>query len=118
MDHKLELYQAIAQDLINDYARYQPSLGEIELQAIANNNHYLLMSFGWNGDTATATLRERRVHSTILHLRIVEGKFWIERDETEEGITQDLLNRGIPKHDIVLAFYHPEDRKLTEFAFA
>ncbi|MGB3535885.1 MAG: XisI protein [Microcoleaceae cyanobacterium] len=97
MDRKLELYQAIAQDLINDYARYQPSLGEIELQAIANNNHYLLMSFGWNGD--------RRVHSTILHLRIVEGKFWIERDETEEGITQDLLNRGIPKHDIVLAFY-------------
>lgn len=110
MDRQLEQYPIIAQDIINDYARYKPSRGDIELQAIADGNSYLLISFGWNGD--------RRVHSTILHLRIVEGKFWLERDETEEGITQDLLDRGVPKADIVLAFYHPEDRKLTEFAIA
>ncbi|MEQ8542218.1 MAG: XisI protein [Coleofasciculus sp. D1-CHI-01] len=113
MDHslsKLERYQAIAQDIINDYAGYKPSQGNIELRAIAAQDSYLLISFGWNG--------ERRVHSVILHLRIVDDKFWLERDETEEGITQDLLDRGVPHQDIVLAFYHPEDRKLTEFAIA
>ncbi len=110
MDCSLKQYQAIAQKIIDDYARYKPSRGNIELQAIADSNSYLLISFGWNGD--------RRVHSIILHLRIVEGKFWLERDETEEGITQDLLNHGVPKEDIVLAFYHPDDRKLTDYAIA
>ncbi|MBP0017626.1 MAG: XisI protein [Cyanobacteria bacterium SBLK] len=110
MDRQLERYREIAREIVNDYARYRPSLGEIELSAIADGDSYLLISFGWNSD--------RRVHSTILHLRVVEGKFWLERDETEEGITQDLLDRGVPKEDIVLAFYHPEDRKLTEFAIA
>ncbi|NER24817.1 MAG: XisI protein [Symploca sp. SIO1B1] len=113
MDHlldKLERYQAIAQEVVNDYACYKPSQGDIELQAIATHNCYLLISFGWNGN--------RRVHSTIVHLRVAKGKFWLERDETEEGITQDLLDRGVPKEDIVLAFYHPEDRKLTDFAIA
>ncbi|MDB9311899.1 XisI protein [Spirulina sp. CS-785/01] len=110
MDRQLERYQTIAREIVDDYARYEPSRGEIKLQAIADGDCYLLISFGWNGD--------RRVHSTILHLRVVEGKFWVERDETEEGITQDLLDRGVPKEDIVLAFYHPEDRKLTEFAIA
>jgi len=104
------LFRKIAQDIINDYAGYKPSQGDIELRAIADQDSYLLISFGWNG--------ERRVHSVILHLRIVDDKFWLERDETEEGITQDLLDRGIPHQDIVLAFYHPEDRKLTEFAIA
>ncbi|MEA5520450.1 XisI protein [Limnoraphis robusta] len=110
MDRQVESYQAISREIINDYARYQPSQGEIELRAIADGDSYLLISFGWNGD--------RRVHSTIIHLRIVDGKFWIERDETEEGVTQDLLDHNVPKSDIVLAFYHPEERKLTEFASA
>lgn len=110
MDSKLERYREIAQSIVNEYACYKPSYGNIELQAISEGNFYLLISFGWQGN--------RRVHSTILHLRIVEGKFWLERDETEEGITQDLLNCGVPKKDIVLAFYHPEDRKLTDFAIA
>jgi XisI protein len=57
-------------------------------------------------------------HSTIVHLRVFEEKIWLERDETEEGVTQHLLDLGVKKEDIVLAFYHLEDRKLTEFAIA
>ena len=117
MDNKLERYREIARSIVNEYALYKPYYGDIELQAISDTcgglrlrDSYLLISFGWQGD--------RRVHSTILHLRIVEGKFWLERDETEEGITQYLLDHGVPKEDIVLAFYHPEDRKLTDFAIA
>ncbi|MDJ1172559.1 XisI protein [Roseofilum capinflatum] len=110
MDHKLDSYAEIISDVVNEYAKYKPSYGEIELQAICNRNCFLLLSFGWNGD--------RRVHTTMLHLRIAGGKIWIERDETEEGVTQDLLDRGIDKADIVLGFYHPEHRKLTDFAIA
>ncbi len=113
MDRELDQsqsYLSIVLDVVHHYAQYQPSLGNIELQAIVDGEHYLLMSFGWNGD--------RRVHSIILHLRIVDDKIWIERDETEEGIAHDLLARGVKQDDIVLAFYHPDDRKLTDFAIA
>jgi XisI protein len=58
------------------------------------------------------------VHSVVLHLRIKNSKVWIERDGMEEGIATDLLEAGIPKEDIVLAFYRPERRAITEFAVA
>lgn len=109
---KLTHYRSIAREVIDEYARYKPSLGQSDMSAVydRDRDHYLLVSFGWNG--------YRRVYSTILHLRIFEGKLWIERDETEEGVTQDLLDRGVFQKDIVLAFYHYEDRKLTDFAIA
>ncbi len=68
------------------------------------------MSVGWNGI--------KRVHNVALHVRIREGKIWIEWDGIEEGITQELLDAGIPKEDIVLAFYHPSSRVHTGFAIA
>ncbi|MFM6453367.1 MAG: element excision factor XisI family protein [Planktothrix sp.] len=33
-------------------------------------------------------------------------------------MANELLTEGVPKSDIVLAFYDPETRKLTEFAIA
>jgi hypothetical protein len=42
----------------------------------------------------------------------------VEEDLTEDGVTNDLLLTGIPKHDIVLGFQHPRERALTEFAVA
>ena len=46
------------------------------------------------------------------------AEFWIQRDGTEYGIAQELVDAGIPKERIVLAFKSPELRKLTEFAVA
>jgi hypothetical protein len=37
---------------------------------------------------------------------------------TEVGIANELIEAGVPKEDIVLAFHHPEERKYTEFAAA
>ncbi|MEM8639972.1 MAG: XisI protein [Cyanobacteria bacterium P01_G01_bin.54] len=110
MDNLLEHYQKLVHQVVTDYAQYKPSRGEIELQVFSGHDSVLLISFGWQGN--------RRVHSVILHLRIANEKIWIERDETEEGVTQDLLDLGVPTEDIVLAFYHLEDRKLTDFAVA
>ena len=52
----------------------------------------------------------RRVKQTILYVRLRHGKFWIEEDSLEEGIATDLLEAGVPKEDIVLAFQHPDMR--------
>lgn len=70
--------------------------------------NYLLMNSGWE--------RENRVESATLHVRIRNGKIWIEEDWTEEGIAEFLVREGAPKEDIVLAFQPPETRRETEFA--
>ena len=32
----------------------------------------------------------------------MDGKVWVQRDGTEDGVTDDLVAAGIPKSDIVL----------------
>ena len=60
----------------------------------------------------------RRIHHIIAHLRIHNGKIWVEADNTDVAIVQQLLDADIPKEGIVLAFYSPQKRPLTEFAVA
>ena len=74
------------------------------------NGHYLLVALGWQGQS--------RIYNTLVHIRLVEGKIWIEEDWTEEGIADDLLKAGVPKEDVVLALQHPAMRPYTDFAVA
>lgn len=41
--------------------------------------------------------------------QIKNEKIYIEEDWIEEGIATDLLEKGIPKEDIMLAFHAPEN---------
>jgi len=52
----------------------------------------------------------------MLHIRLRDDKVWIEKDGTETGIAQELLDAGVPKEDIVLGFYRPERRTCIEYA--
>jgi hypothetical protein len=71
---------------------------------------YVLMDLGWEGRT--------RVNSVYIQVRIKDGKIWIEQDWTEEGFANELVEAGVPKQDIVLAFQSPARRQLTEFSVA
>jgi hypothetical protein len=73
-------------------------------------DRYVLFDIGWHG--------ERRMYSLIAHLDIINGKIWIQKDTTEEGIATDLERLGVPKDKIVLAFQSPEMRKYSEYAMA
>jgi hypothetical protein len=72
--------------------------------------HYLLMKMGWYQDN--------RIKSNVIHVRLKDGKIWIEEDRTEDGIATDLLQAGVSCEDIVLAFHPPRLRQFTEFATA
>ena len=58
------------------------------------------------------------MHSVFGHVRLKDGKVRIEEDGTEKGFAVEFVEAGIPKEDIVLAFYRPERRQLTEYAIA
>jgi hypothetical protein len=58
--------------------------------------------------------REERDGAVLIHDGRREG--W--KDGTEKGFAVERVEAGIPREDIVLAFYRPHRRKLTDFAVA
>jgi hypothetical protein len=66
------------------------------------------MYSGWNGPYG--------IHGPVLHIDIRGEKVWIQHDGTEAGIANELVEAGIPKDRIVLAFKPPSIRPHTGFA--
>jgi XisI protein len=108
----IDQYREIIRKLILEYAEFKPSHGDIQTEAILDetNDHYELMHSGWSG--------KYRIHGSVLHLDIRDGKVWIQHDGTDEAIAERLVEAGIPKDQIVLAFKHPDVRPYTDFAAA
>jgi hypothetical protein len=109
---KLNFYRDLVVRCLGEWEAYirRANQNGIEVQRIFDEAHgqYILLYVGWDGN--------RRVHKTTLHVRLHEGRIWIEEDDTEEGIATALVRAGVPSCDIVLAFHAPKLRHLTEFA--
>ena len=107
---KLDQYRQIIEQILTEYIAIPYKYGDIisELIISQDKNRYIVITQGWEEDT--------RVHGCLMHLNIVDGKIWIQRDGTEDGIATDLEAAGIPKSDIVLAFHPQRLRKYTEYA--
>ncbi len=107
----LSTYRQIIENVLNEYAPIRYAHGDIHNEAVFDrqNDRYLIVSVGWD---------DRRVHGCLIHVDLIDGKIWIQRDGTEDGIAGDLEEAGIPKDRIVLGFKRPEIRKYTEYAVA
>jgi hypothetical protein len=107
---RLETYRAAVVQLIHRYASYRPANGEIDSEAIIDRerDRYELVHVGWQ--------RDRRVHGSIIHIDIKNGKVWIQHNGTDRLLTDELMEAGVAREDIVLGFQPPELRKYTEFA--
>jgi hypothetical protein len=71
-------------------------------------DRYLIVVVGWDN--------RHHVHSTLVHVDVIDGKLWIQLDQTEEGVAPDLVAAGVPKDRIVLGFKSPARRAVTEYA--
>lgn len=110
---KLMQYRKIIKSILESHlSRGNGQKSEIEDFMIADEtrDHYLLFQLGW--------WQRKRVRSFTVYVRIINGKFYIEHDMTEDSIATELLEAGVPEQDIVLAFHAPELRQYTEFAAA
>jgi hypothetical protein len=106
---KPEDYRRLVQDVIYEYGNHKSHFPEIETEFIFDTvrDHYQLMRVGWR--------EKKRTHGCIVHIDIKDGKFWIQHDGTEIGLANELVEKGVPKEDIVLAFLSPSMRKHSEF---
>lgn len=106
----LESYRRIVEDVLTEHTRIPYSFGEIEMELVFDRarDRYLLVNVGWHND--------RRIHGCLIHIDIMDGKLWIQRDGTEHGVAKELVRAGVPKDHIVLAFRPAYVRPHTEYA--
>lgn len=111
---RLATYRVLVKELIKQHAermkRHPQPNTEIEVTFDEERDHYLLLRIGWTP--------EGRLFVPTLYARLHNGKIWIENDWTEQGLATELVERGVPREDVVLAFHPPEMRVHTQFAVA
>ena len=111
---KLTRYRTLIKQALTERAnlmRSQPLPGE-EVVCLLDEatENYLLLRLGW--------VREKRLYSVTLHLRLVKDKIHVEQDWTDDFLS-DLIAEGVSREDIVFTITTPpEVRPLTELAAA
>ena len=102
-------YQQMIHNVFQEKAAKHPQEDRIEFQIIfaPDNHHYLSIYVGWEG--------EKQIYGCPIHVDIKDNKFWIQRDFTEQGIANQLLEAGVSKHNIVLGFRSPFNRQFISF---
>jgi hypothetical protein len=108
----LSNYRDAIERVLSVYTRIPYAYGDLHCEALFDRKHdrYALITVGWH--------QGKRAHFVLVHIDIIDGKVWIQKDNTEDGVAPELVQAGVPKSHIVLAFRPPEVRKHTEYAVA
>lgn len=105
-------YNEIAKTVITEiFERFAKSEGEVLYQLIMDekSRNYILLTDGW--------IDESRFYGILIHIQVKEdGRVWLHDDNTDLIVVDWLLERGIPKKDMVLGWHTPSMRPDTEFA--
>ena len=99
--------RAIVKQVIERYAKFVPSHGNIRLDTIFDDQQgrYALMQVGWD--------RGRRVRGNLIYITVQDGQVRVEYDGMEQGIINDLIKGGITPERIILGFVEESDRSST-----
>ena len=99
----LEKYRTIIKELILERSKNKYANSSLEKKPVfdSERDRYLLMVTGFEGI--------KRHDYALVDVEIRNGKFWIHYDGLEDGIAAYLLEKGVPKEDIVLAFTRPKN---------
>ncbi len=112
---RLASYRAALDAIVRRFgAAFQAAPDQtIETVLITDPEHgqYGVWSVGWQPDG-------RRSFGPLFMARIKDGKVWVEADNTDLTLADELLAAGVPREHIVLAFHPPERRRYSDFAAA
>ncbi len=115
MDNNL-IYQKAIQTLLSEYQIYlsganqQEKDDRIKIVADTQNHHYQLLIAGWKAD--------KYRFKVLFHLDIIDDKIWLQQNDTEFAIADELVEKGISRADIVLGFLPQHHRVHSGFAAA
>ena len=107
---RIEMWRSYVQELLERHAHRYEACEGIEIQTLydTERDHYQVLLLGWED--------VHRLYECVLHVDIRDGKIWIQEDHTESGLASELVELGVPRDEIVLAFHAPYKRPYTGFA--
>jgi XisI protein len=109
---KAKKYPLIIQELLQEIHNYSISNNndgvEQEIVFDRERDRYLLIDVGWN--------QKEYVYGTIIHIDIKGEKIWIQRNNTEINLADRLVERGVPKENIVIGLHSPFMRQFSGYA--
>ncbi len=107
---KLEKYRQLIRQVLEPFTQMKPANGDIGVYKCFDpeGDRYQIFHAGWDGI--------HRVFGALIHIDLIEDKIWIQYDGTEVGVANELVESGVPKHDIVLAYHSPFMRQYDGFA--
>lgn len=108
---KLTLYRQHIQELLMERKKLRSANDPVQSEVIFDNvrDSYLLVNVGWKDNNT-------RIYGCVIHVDIRDGKIWVQHDGTEEAIADQLVEKGVAKKEIVIAYHAPNLRQYTEFA--
>lgn len=109
---KISIYEQYILSILQDYAKVEYANLNAQNQLIADreNRRYQVVTIGWDG--------KKYVHDCPMHMDIICGKIWIQRNMTELDLGEILVEMGVPKSDIVIGFLSPKVREYSDYAVA
>jgi hypothetical protein len=113
MDKRQQYIDSITSVLEDYYHKLSqnPSAGVREqLSFDLQRGHFQILSIGWQ--------QNQFIFAIIMHIDIIGDKIWIQQNNTEVMLADELIQKGISKSDIVLGFQPPSVRPHTGFAVA
>ncbi len=92
---KVDRNRDIVRLLINEYAGYKVSHGEVQAKAICNpeHDHYEVMHVGWDGS--------RLVHGSVIHIDLRGGKVFEVTGHANAGYRPRRLAGKSSQHSVV-----------------
>ena len=96
---KLESYRRILRATVERHAAFQPANGSIKTHSVIDEakGDFMVIDAGWSD-------QGRRVYDVVLHFRLAGETVFVERDNTDAEVVRELLEKGIDKSNLVLAF--------------
>lgn len=110
---RIKKYQGIIANLLREYAAPRNASAGLEDQVVLDfeNNHFQLITVGWDNG--------KFVYLPLFHFDLKpDGKIWLMVNNTDVRIAEELVDRGVPRTDIVLGFQPESIRQFTDFASA
>jgi hypothetical protein len=105
----LENYRKLVKQLLTEYAQIPTRNSEVQDETIFDpeNDRYMLVSLGWS--------KGRRIHHCVMHIDIIDEQVWIQANNTDRLIAEELVAAGIAPESIVLGLQPPEARPYTTY---
>lgn len=110
---KVEKYRQIICQLLEEYISIEKTITpHVKPQMLIDteHDHYQSLAIGWHNG--------RFIYQITFHFDIINEKVWVQQNNTDILIADELVERGIPKSDIVIGFVPEQFRHYEGFATA